>query len=63
MRKSAENFDLASILKELHLFYDTGMAEWFRDEDCGVPTAKKTKVMSDVTSRFGNKVTSDSERS
>jgi len=37
------------------------MAEWFGDKDCGVPAAKKGKVMSDVTSRFGNKVTSDSE--
>ena len=31
------------------------------DEDCGVPAAKKRKVTNDVTSRFGNKVTSDSE--
>ena len=59
--RSAENFDLASIPKELQLFDDAGMAEWFGDEDCGVPAAKKRKVMSDVTSRFGNKVTSDSE--
>ena len=60
--KSAENFDLASILKELHSFDDGGMAEWFGDEDCVVPAAKKRKVMSDATtSRFGNKVTSDSE--
>jgi len=36
------------------------MAEWFGDEDCFVPAVKR-KVMSDVTSRFGNKVTSDSE--
>ena len=31
VRKSAENFDLAStsVPKEFHLFDDAGMAEWF----------------------------------
>ena len=63
VHKSVENFDLAStsVPKEFHLFDDAGMAEWFGDEDCGVPAAKKRKVMNDVTSRFANKVTSDSE--
>ena len=56
--KSAENFDPANIPKELYLFDDGGMAEWNGDE---VPTAKKRKAMSYVTSRFGNKLTSDFE--
>ena len=56
--KSAENFDLANIPKELYLFDDGGMAEWIGDE---IPAAKKRKAMSDVTSRFGNKLTSDFE--
>ena len=34
------------------------MAEWIGDE---IPAAKKRKAMSDVTSRFGNKLTSDFE--
>ena len=55
MDKSAENFNLANILKELHLSDDGGMAEWIGDE---VPAANK---MSDVTSRFGNKLTLDFE--
>lgn len=54
----AENFDLANVPKELYLFDDGGMAEWIADE---VPAAKKRKAMSDVTSRFGNKLTSDFE--
>ena len=48
--KSAENFDLANIPKELCLFDDGVMAEWIGDE---VPAAKKRKAMSYVTSRFG----------
>ena len=56
--KSAENFDLANIPKELYLFNDGGMAEWIGDE---IPAAKKRKAISDVTSRFGNKLTSDFE--
>ena len=56
--RSAENFDLANVPKELYLFDDGGMAEWIADE---VPAAKKRKAMSDVTSRFGNKLTSDFE--
>ena len=55
MDKSAEIFDLANIPKELYLFDDGGLAEWIGDE---VPAAKKRKSMSDVTSRFGNKLTS-----
>ena len=43
--KSAENFDLANILKELYLFNDGGMAEWIGDK---VPAAKKRKAMSDL---------------
>ena len=58
MDKSAENFDLVNVLKEPHLFDDGGMAEWIGDE---VPAAKKRKAMSDVTSRFVNKLTSDFE--
>ena len=56
--RSAENFHLANVPKELHLFDDGGMAEWIADE---VPAAKKRKAMSDVTSRVGNKLTSDFE--
>ena len=52
--KSAENFDLANIPKELYLFDDGGMAEWIGDEG---PAAKKRKAINDVTSRFGNKLT------
>ena len=51
--KSAENFDLANIPKELYLFDDGGMAEWIGD---GVSAAKKRKAMSDVISRFENKL-------
>ena len=58
MDKSAENFVLANVLKELYLFDDGGMAEWIGDE---VPAAKKRKAMSDVTSRFVNKLTLDFE--
>ena len=59
MDKSAENFNLANIPKELYLFDDdVSMAEWIEDE---VPAVKKRKAMSYVTSRFGNKLTSDSE--
>ena len=47
--KSAENFDLVNIPKELYLFNDGGMAEWNGDE---VPAAKKRKAMSYVTSRL-----------
>ena len=54
--KSAEIFDLANIPKELYLFDDGGMAEWIGDE---IPAAKKRKAMSAVTSRFGNKLTSE----
>ena len=43
MDKSAENFDLANVLKELYLFDDGGMSEWIGDE---VP-AKKRKAMSE----------------
>ena len=53
MDKSAENFDLVNVLKELYLFDDGGMAKWFGDE---VPAVKKRKAMSDVTSRFVNKL-------
>ena len=56
--KNAENFDLANILKELYLFDDGVMAEWIGDE---VPAVKKSKAMTYVTSRFGNKLTSDFE--
>ena len=56
MDKSAEIFDLANIPKELYLFDDGGMAEWIGDE---IRTAKKRKAMSAVTSRFGNKLTSE----
>ena len=42
--RSAENFDLANVPKELYLFDDGGMAEWIADE---VPAAKKRKAMSD----------------
>ena len=38
--KSAENFDLANIPKELYLFDDRGMAEWIGHE---IPAAKKRK--------------------
>ena len=60
MDKNAENFDVANILKELYLFDDGVMAEWIGDE---VPAVKKkkSKAMSYVTSRFGNKLTSDFE--
>ena len=58
VEKSAENFHLANIPKELYLFDDGGMAEWIGDE---VPAVKKRKAMSDVTRRFGNKLTSDFE--
>ena len=51
--KSAENFDLANIPKELYLFNDGGLAEWIGDE---VPAAKKRRAMSYVTSRFWNKL-------
>ena len=47
-----------NIPKELYLFDDSGMAKWIRDE---VSAAKKRKAMSDVTSRFVNKLTSDFE--
>ena len=47
-----------NIPKEPYLFDDNGMAKWFRDE---VSAAKKRKAMSDVTSRFVNKLTSDFE--
>lgn len=40
---------------ELYLFNDSGMAKWIGDK---VPAAKKRKAMSDVTSRLGNKLTS-----
>ena len=30
--RSAENFDLANVPKELYLFDDGGMAEWIADE-------------------------------
>ena len=56
--KSAENFNLANIPKKLYLFDDSVMADWIGDE---IPTAKKRKAMSYVTSRFGNKLTSDFE--
>ena len=56
--KSAENFDLANIPKELYLFNDGVMANWIGDE---IPAAKKRKAVSYVTSRFGNKLTSDFE--
>ena len=56
--KSAANFDLANIPKELYLFNDGGLAEWNGDE---VPAAKKRKAMSYVTSRFWNKLTLDIE--
>ena len=56
--KDAENFDLVNIMKELYLFNDSGMAEWTGDK---VPAAKERKAMIDVTSRFGNKLTSDFE--
>ena len=49
---------ISNIPKELYLFDDGGMAEWIGDE---VPAAKKRKAISDVTSRFGNKLTSDFE--
>ena len=55
--KNAENFYLANILKELYLF-DDFLAEWIGDE---VPAVKKSKAMSCVTSRFGNKLTLDFE--
>ena len=42
--KSAENFDLTNIPKELYLFDDSCMAEWIGDK---VPAAKKRKAMSD----------------
>ena len=50
MDKSAENFDLANIPKELYLFNDGGMAEWIGDK---VPVAKKRRAMSDVTADLG----------
>ena len=56
--KSAENFDLANIPKELYLFNDGVMANWIGDE---IPAAKKRKAVSYVTSRFGNKLTSGFE--
>ena len=56
--KNAENFDLANILKELYLFDNVVLAEWIGDE---VPAVKKSKAMSYVTSRFGNKLTLDFE--
>ena len=58
VEKSAENFDMANIPKELYLFDDGVMADWIGDE---IPAAKKRKAMSYVTSRFGNKLTSDFE--
>ena len=58
MGENEENFDLVNIPKEPYLFDDSGMAKWIRDE---VSAAKKRKAMSDVTSRFVNKLTSDFE--
>ena len=47
-----------NIPKEPYFFDDSGMAKWIKDE---VSAAKKRKAMCDVTSRFGNKLTSDFE--
>ena len=47
--KSAENFNLANIPKELYLIDDGGMIKWIRDK---VPAVKKRKARNDVTSRF-----------
>ena len=55
--KSAENFDLADIPNELDLFDDSVMADWIGDE---IQAVKKRKAMSYVTSRFRNKLTSES---
>ena len=58
VEKRAENFDLANIPKELYLFDNGVMVDWIGDE---IPTTKNRKAMSYVTSRFGNKLTSDFE--
>ena len=58
MESVDKNFDLAKTLKELYLFDDNGMAEWIGDK---VSAAKKRRKKSNVTSKFGNKLTSDFE--
>ena len=52
--KEQQHLDFALINRVCELLeIDDGMAEWIGDK---VSAAKKRKAMSDVTSRFGNKL-------